>query len=72
MLRRLISDTVDRTARTNTYEAVGTPLHYIVWSNVAQRSILQVLHLCDTVANTTGNIGPNVYAEVDVTIGTTI
>jgi len=72
MLRRLISDTVDGTARTNTYEAVGTLLHYIVWSNVAQRSILQVLHLCDTVANTTGNIGPNVYAEVDVTIGTTI
>lgn len=72
MLRRLISDTVDRTARTNTYEAVGTPLHYIVWSNVAQRSILQVLHLCDTVANTTGNVGPNIFAEVDETIGTTI
>ena len=72
MLRRLISDTVDRTARTNTYEAVGTPLHNIVWSDVAHRSILQVLHLCETIANTTGNIGPNIFAEVDVTIGTAI
>jgi len=72
MLRRLINDTVDRTARTNTYEAVGTPIHNIVWSSVTHKSILQVLHLCDTVANTSGAVRIDVCAGVDETIGTKI
>lgn len=74
MLRRLINDAVDRTARTSVLKALGNHLHYIVWSKVPRYTMapLEVDDIHDGVANAVRNVGLNVYAKVDLIIGTKI
>ena len=65
MLRRLINDAVDVTARTSVLKALGNHLHYTL-------APLEVDDIHDGVANAVRNVGLNVYAKVDLIIGTKI
>lgn len=73
MLRRLINDALDRTARTNTLKALGNHLHNTVWNSTAHMIVPTIggeIH--DSVANAVRNVDLNVYAKVDLIIGTKI
>lgn len=74
MLRRLINDVVDQAALTSIHKAVGSPLHNIVWSKVPRYTMapMEVDDIHDAVSNAVRNVSLNVFAAVDLTIGTKI
>ena len=72
MLRRLINDAANRTARTSAHKAVGLHLHDMVWcSGDGNRDTIGKA-MYDGVANAVWNVGINVYHQIDDIIGTKI
>ena len=74
MLRGLINDAVDVTARTSVLKALGNHLHNIVWSNATH--IVQTdgggFDVHDAVYTAVRNTSICIYAKIDLIIGTKI